>query len=105
VSAPGFPAALSPAEGFTLWYDAIQQNWAAVAAARSAWADRIAAAPAGTYPVKTPAELASHAALLGGARVLVVDPLDLLENDACPWGRNATGDSGADAGAAWRGGA
>jgi hypothetical protein len=61
-----------------------------VTAARRAWAARVAAAPAGRYPVKTRAERAAHAAL---ARALAIDPLGLLENDSCPWGRAAAGDS------------
>jgi len=102
VTAPPFPPALSPAEGFALWYDALQADWDGVAAARRAWGARVDAAPAGAYPRKTPAERAAHAALLGGARTLVIDPLGLLENDSCPWGRAGTPPAGG-AGGAWRG--
>ena len=84
VSAPGFPASLTPQQGFSLWYDATQAQWDALVAARAAWGARVEESlprGAAAYPQRSRAE-----ALALQQQVVVIDPLVWPGNPSCPWG-------------------
>ena len=85
VTAPGYAPNLTPQAGFSVWYDSISQNWAAVSAARSAWRERVRASIAGgpdAYP--------RNASSLDAAQIVIIDPNTWPGNPSCPYGKNKT---------------
>ena len=81
VSAPGYPPALTPQQGFSLWYDATLASWERVRAERDAWGvlvEASLAAGADAYPTRGDRDV-------GGAQVVIIDPLEWPHNPSCPW--------------------
>lgn len=92
VSAPGFPAELTPQAGFSLYVDSIFSNWDRVQAARSAWHARVVRSlPGGpaAYPQRSVAELAAFLDLQAAVQVAIIDPLEWPNNPSCPFGSRA----------------
>jgi hypothetical protein len=86
VSAPGYQPNLTPQAGFSVWYDSLTRDWAAVSAARRAWRERVRESLAGG-PDAYPRDAARSA-----TQVVIVDPLTWPNNPSCPYGTNKTRD-------------
>ena len=80
VTAPGYPAALTPQRGFSIWYDTTLANWDAVTSARMAWSVLVEESiPGGlrAYPTTPQANV---------SQVSIIDPLVWPNNPSCPYG-------------------
>jgi len=83
VSAPGYPAELTPQRGFSLWYESLMVRWDEVMLSRNVWAAMVSES-AHLGPAAHPARANPQT-----ANVYIVDPLTWPENDSCRW--NGTG--------------
>ena len=80
VTASGYAAALTPQEGFSVWYDALSINYERVVGERAAWAARIdkGIASGSGYPQRRAKDAQQQ--------VIIIDPSEWPGNPSCPFG-------------------